>query len=171
LAAHGDRWIGFTSPLTSAYRRPASAANDHRAKLPALQHIPMGASVVTFVGARCGWRWDLPRNDHLGAMVTVRRLGFSNNQWFINGANLLEVRQPAAGRFAYDPSQRIRSSLCESRENWSIDRSLTNLPTQAFDYVWLVDPPPFDPALLGGAHKVWEGGNSALYRLHPERAR
>ena len=143
----------------------AMATNDHQAKLPALQHVPLGARVATFVGAHCGWRWALPRNDHLGAMVTVRRLGFSNNQWLIDGANLLEVRNPAAGRFAFDPSQRIRPARCSNRENWSIDRSLTLLPRQAFDYVWLVDPPPFDRDLLSDAHLVWQNGNSSLYRL------
>lgn len=149
----------------------AMASNDQQTKLAALRHVPVGARVVTFVGGPCGRWWTLPRNDHLGAMVTVRRLGFSNNQWFINGANLMEVRHPAAGRFAYDPSQRIRHARCENRESWSIDRSLLVLPRDAFDYIWLVDPPPFDPALLGRAEKVWEGAGSALYRLRPGHAR
>lgn len=164
--------VGFmlmrTATVTTSL---AMAAEDHRSKLPALQHIPRGAAVVTFVGARCGWRWALPRTDHLGGMVVVRRNGFSNNQWFMQGGNLLEINYPVAGRFAFDPSQRVRPRPCENRENWSIERSLERLPRDAFDYLWLIDAPPFDPALVGGTEKVWEGGNSTLYRLHPERAR
>ena len=45
----------------------------------------MGARVATLVGRACGDGWPLPRNSHLGAMVIVRRHGFSNDQWMIEG--------------------------------------------------------------------------------------
>ena len=38
-------------------------------------------------------------------------------------------------------------------------------PRDQFDYLWLIDPPEFDPALLGGMTQVWSGPGSALYRL------
>ena len=43
--------------------------------------------------------WELPRNDHLGSMVIVRRLGFSNDQWPLAGSSLLTVRNTASGAF------------------------------------------------------------------------
>ena len=67
------------------------AADDQQAKLEALNHVPMGARAVTLVGMPCRGLWPLPRNTHLGAMVIVRRHGFSNDQWVVEGANLLPL--------------------------------------------------------------------------------
>ena len=48
---------------------------------------------------------------------------------------------------------------------------LRNFPREAFDYLWLIDPPPYDPALTAGYAKVWSGPNgSALYRLPGSQA-
>ena len=48
------------------------------------------------------------RNSHLGAMVIVRREGFSNDQWLLEGVNLLDLKYRAAGYYAADPSQLVR---------------------------------------------------------------
>jgi hypothetical protein len=47
-----------------------------------------------------------------------------------------------------------------------IDQSLSALPRQDFDFVWLVDVPPYDPELVADLHPVWRGPGSVLYRLH-----
>ncbi|HEU5483095.1 MAG TPA: hypothetical protein VFU80_08405, partial [Sphingomicrobium sp.] len=121
--------------------------------------------VASLVGDPCGFAWPLPRDSHLGAMVIVRRQGFSNDQWVLEGINLLDLRYPAAGHFAADPSQRVRRIGCAVGPLWSIDHALAELPRQAFDYVWLIDPPPFDPALTDGMQPVWRGRGSILYRI------
>jgi len=144
----------------------AIAANDQQAKLAALEQVPMGARVATLVGDPCGYFWPLPRNSHLGAMVVVRKQGFSNDQWVMEGLNLLDLRYRPAGHFASDPSQRVRREGCGVGSLWTIDHALSGLPRQAFDYVWLVDPPPFDPSLTTGMQQVWRGPGSVLYRLH-----
>jgi hypothetical protein len=141
------------------------AADDQNAKLAALDHVPAGARVIAFVGRRCGDDWELPRNDHLGSMVIVRRFGFSNDQWPLAGSSLLTIRNPRAGRFAHDPSQKARPRACAYSEAWPIETSLRQFPRDQFDYLWLIDPPAFDPALLKGATRVWSGPGSALYRL------
>ena len=76
----------------------AIAANEQKAELAAIDHIPMGARVawVTDEG-ECGRVWALPRNSHLGAMVIVRREGFSNDQWVMEGLNLLDLKNHQAG--------------------------------------------------------------------------
>ena len=38
-------------------------------------------------------------------------------------------------------------------------------PRAAFDYVWLIRPPPHDAAALAGLTPVWSNGASALYRV------
>lgn len=144
----------------------AMAANDQTAKLEALDHVPNGSRVVTITGMTCTEYWPLLRNSHLGAMVIVRKQGFSNDQWLLEGVNLLELKYRAAGYFAADPSQLVRPNRCRDPIHHTIDESLAKLPRHDFDFVWLVDVPPYDPALLNGMTPVWRGPGSVLYRIH-----
>jgi len=145
----------------------AIAANEQKAELAALDHIPMGARVawVTDEG-ECGRVWALPRNSHLGAMVIVRREGFSNDQWVMEGLNLLDLKYHQAGKFRSDPSQITRPAGCTGRGGWFIDRALPQLPRDQFDYLWMLNPPPFDHRLVEGLTPVWHNDRSILYRLH-----
>ncbi|HUP66893.1 MAG TPA: hypothetical protein VM145_01595 [Sphingomicrobium sp.] len=145
----------------------ARAADDQQAKLGALAEMPVGARVVSFVGLPCGTSWALARNSHLGAMVIVRREGFSNDQWLMEGLNLLDLKYTAAGYFAADPSNIVRPNRCPDRLHRTIDRSLREVPRGAFDYIWLIDAPAHDPKLTEGLQPVWRGPGSVLYRLHP----
>ncbi len=146
----------------------AYAANDQRQELKALDHIPMGARVAWITDeGECGRMWALPNNSHLGAMVVVRRHGFSNDQWVIEGLNLLDLKYRAAGKFAADPSQITRPSWCRGRGGWPVNAALRNIPREAFDYIWLIDPPPHNPKLLAGLQPVWRNGRSVLYRVRP----
>ena len=158
--------LGFVLVRTAATSLSLGiAADDQSAKLAALEQVPVGARVISFVGRRCDQSWELPRNDHLGSMVIVRRLGFSNDQWPMEGSSLLTVRHPVAGRFAYDPSQKVRPRPCAYADGWPIETSLHRFPRDQFDYVWLIDPPLFDPALVEGMTRVSNGPGSALYRI------
>jgi hypothetical protein len=144
----------------------AISADGQQAKLRVLEHVPMGAPVVTLVGEGCGHGWLLPRDSHLGAMVIVRRQGFSNDQWVLEGHNLLELKYDRAGDFAADPSERVRANGCEIGPLWSIDTALDSIPEGAFDYLWLIDPPPFDPRLVEGFEEVARGEDWVLFRLN-----
>ncbi len=161
-------WAGLIFVLVRVAANSLSlgiAADDQSAKLAALDQVPVGARVISFVGRRCDQSWELPRNDHLGSMVIVRRLGFSNDQWPMAGSSLLTVRDAGAGRYAYDPSQKVRPPACAYADAWPMEISLRRFPRDQFDYLWLIDPPQYDPALLKGATRVWSGRGSALYRL------
>lgn len=142
------------------------AGMDQRAKLHAIDAMPRGARVITLTGMSCSEYWPLLRNSHLGAMVIVRRDGFSNDQWLLEGVNLLDLKYRAAGYFAADPSQLVRPNGCRDRLHRTIDESLSALPRNDFDYVWLVDVPPYDAAHVAGLQPVWRGPGSILYRLH-----
>ncbi len=143
----------------------ALSANDQAAKLAALDHVPRGARLVSLVGQDCGGLWALPRNTHLPAMAIVRRHAFSNDQWAIEGANLLSVRYRQAGHFIADPSQMVRPPECASSDVWTADQALAAIPRYAFDYVWLIDMPPHDPRLLKGMTPVWRSPDSLLYAV------
>ena len=139
-------------------------ALDQQAKLEALNHIPRGAPVVSLVGRDCGRGWAVPRNSHLPAMIIARREGFSNDQWQIQGTNLLRIRFPQAGIFQADPSQMVTPDWC-GPTRWTVDKALNAIPRDTFDYLWFVDVPPHDPELLTGMTQVWKGRGSILYRI------
>jgi hypothetical protein len=143
------------------------AANDQQAKLKAIDVMPEGARVISLVGMTCQEYWPLLRNGHLGAMVIVRRDGFSNDQWVIEGVNLMDLKYTKAGYFAADPSQLVRPNNCRDPLHRTIDQSLETLPRNDFDYVWLIDPPRYDPAAVAGMKPVWRGPGSVLYQTQP----
>ena len=143
------------------------AADNQRANLSALEHIPRGSAVVSFAGLGCTQRtaWPMWRNAHLGGLAVVRREAFSNDHWPVEGAKLLTVTHEAAGGWRYDPSNLVIGDDCRARRP-SLSWMLANFPRDAFDYVWLIDPPRFDRRLLAGLTPVWSGPNgSALYRI------
>ena len=140
------------------------ASQSHERALAALDHIPVGARLVSFVGHTCAMPWAFNRNWHLPAIATVRRDAFSNDQWDIGGAQLMRPIKADAGTFGRDPSQVVIAGRCQNK--WrSLDWSLAMLPRAAFDYIWLIDPPVFDPAGLSGTQRVWTNGRDALYRI------
>lgn len=168
----------YTAHIATVTASLATASNDQQAKLRALDHVPMGARVASMVGQGCVDRWAMPRNSHLGAMVIVRRQGFSNEQWNIAGTNLLQLRYTEPGPFASDPSEIVRPANCREprpwgivnnqvRGDWSIHDALNHLPRDAFDYLWLIDVPPFDPRLIEGMELIWTGPGSSLFRIRP----
>ena len=81
------------------------------------------------------------------------------------------VRDAHRGR---SPETRFRFAqpCAESRcSQWTgsrcgvIDQALASFPRRDFDYVWLVDPPAFDPRLLAGLEPVWARAGTTLYRM------
>ena len=133
-------------------------------ELAALDRLPRGARVAAFVGKSCNASYALARKDHLPSIATVRRDAFSNDQWALAGAQLLRVDHPAAGRFARDPSQLVTERPCAG-EWLSLDQSLRRLPRDAFDHVWLIDPPRYDPRLTRGLRPIWRSGTSILFHV------
>ncbi|HET9356031.1 MAG TPA: hypothetical protein VFO42_07700 [Sphingomicrobium sp.] len=158
LALLAVRLAGTTASL-------ALAADHQRERLAALDHVPRGARLVHLAGQMCADHWALPRNSHLGGMALVRRHAFSNEQWAIDGANLLQVRFTEAGPFRSDPSQIVREESCANANRWSADQALRSIPRGVFDYAWLIDMPPYDRRLTEGWALVWSGEGSLLYRL------
>lgn len=137
-------------------------------ELAALDHVPRGARLVSFVGRQCREPWAMSRLLHVPGLAVVRRQAFSNDQWTMAGAQLLQVRYRDAWPFMRDPSQVVTPRPCR-REVWlSMNEAMAHFPREAFDYVWTVDPPPFDPAFAEDLRPVWRSGRSVLYRVvHP----
>ena len=134
-------------------------------ELKALDHVPIGARLLTMVGEECGNKWLMTRVEHMPALALERRLAYSNDQWSMAGAQLLTVKYLPAGRFSHDPSQIVTSIQCP-REWWRpINRALARFPRNAFDYVWLIQPPAYDPRFNQGLVEIWRDGTSVLFRV------
>ena len=160
LLFFGARTVGNTVSL-------GMAGQDQSAKLDAINQMPVGARVISLVGMTCNEYWPMLRNGHLGGMVIVRREGFANDQWVIEGVNLLDLKYTKAGYFAADPSQLVRPNHCRDRLHRMIDQSLSTLPRNDFDYVWLIDPPAFSRETVADMKLVWRGPGSFLYKTRP----
>ena len=155
----GMRIAGNTASL-------AIASRDQQAKLTALDHVPTGSRVASFYGLKCQEWWALPRNSHMGGMVIERRDGFSNDQWMMEGMNLLDLKYVEPGSFAYDPSEIVRPNHCRDGLHRQIDEALLEVPRDKFDFIWLIDTPPYSADAVAGLTPVWRGPGSVLYRTH-----
>ncbi|HEY0112250.1 MAG TPA: hypothetical protein VGB59_03765 [Allosphingosinicella sp.] len=138
---------------------------DYDRELAAIPHIPQEARLVSFVGVSCRRQWAMTRLEHLPALALVRRNAFSNDQWSMGGAQLLAARYPDDGWFSRDPSQQVLGRRCRGERWLTLDESLRLLPRDKFDHVWLIRPPPFDPASAQGLQPIWRSGTSVLYRV------
>jgi hypothetical protein len=67
-------------------------------------------------------------------MTIVRRQGFSNDQWTVEGANLLSLRYRQAGVFSADASQIVHDNNCPRQDHWTIDRSLRALDAHRYRF-------------------------------------
>jgi hypothetical protein len=139
------------------------AADRHEQLFEALDQVPRGAAMINLIGEPCEGQWALPRDTHVGGMAIVRRHAFSNDQWAIEGANLLQVKFRQAAPFEADSSQMIRPNGCGTLWAIEVDRALRAIPRAAITHVWTVDLPEHDPRAFTGYRLAWTNGPSRLY--------
>lgn len=120
---------------------------------------------MSFVGTQCRESWEMTRLEHLPGMAVVRREAFSNDQWRIPGVVLVDSHYAPAGPFGYDPSQVIELRACTGNHWRTAQEAIGTFPRQAFDYLWLINPPPIPAELLNGLEPIWSNGRSGLYRI------
>lgn len=134
-------------------------------ELAALDHVPHGARMVSFVGRECVEPWGMSRLLHVPGLAIVRNHAFSNDQWTMQGAQLLNVRYRPGWPFIRDATQVVTAYRCP-HEIWRpINVALAMVPRDAFDYIWLISPPPYDAKLTAGLRPIWRSGTSVLYRV------
>lgn len=141
---------------------------DYDVELAALERLPVGARVISFVGHNCRNAWRMSRLEHLPAIALERRLAYTDDQWSMAGAQLLTSRYAAAGGFAHDPTQIVTSVKCRNEWWRPVNYALARFPRAAFDYVWLIRPPRYDPRVVQGLVPIWRAseGNSVLFRVN-----
>ncbi len=163
LALAGLAFIGVRVAATTASF--AQYHQRHSAALGAVTHLPKGTRVAAMVGVPCMPGWATERLEHIPALAIVRRHAFSNDQWALGGAQLLTIRKADAPGFVEDPAQFVTDDHCDRPDRRSLNRALETLPRAAFDYVWIISPPPFDHTRLRGLRPVWSNGTDTLYRI------
>ncbi|WBO21011.1 hypothetical protein [Sphingomonas abietis] len=143
-------------------------AQDYRAHLAAIDHIPRGARIYSLVAPPCERGWDGPRLDHLPSLAIVRRDAFVNDQWADDGAQLIRVRLPIPAAFASSPSQLVRLKECRRPEPLLDDR-IAQFPHTQFDMLWLIAVPARSRPQMPWLQPVWADSTDALYRIIPGR--
>jgi len=133
--------------------------------LAVLDVLPERARVVSFVGRRCYDDWTYTRLEHVPGLLLERKLAYTNDQWSMAGAQQLTARYTAARGFAHDPSQIVTDRYCRGEWWRPLGYALQLFPRNAFDYVYLISPPPFDHKQLKGLSLIWQNGTNYLYRV------
>jgi hypothetical protein len=116
--------------------------------------------MVTFRARRCPppLQWTLDRRTHLGGYAIARRHAFSNDQWELPGGQLLQVHNPAAGRFETDDSQIVYEVPCLGHPG--VVAKADQVPA-AIPYLWVIwsgEPKP-----LSRWQPLSRSGRSVLY--------
>ena len=158
--------LGFfcvrTLATTESFRRYDAVLTREAA---ALNFIPVGARVATFVHRSCDEEWMLERRSHLPSLALARRKAFTNDQFVLGGAQLLRIRYAPAAPFDRDPSQFVTGEKCTRRDWRSFGQAMTTVPRGAFDYLWVIGAPEDREVDYSGLTPAWRNGASVLYRI------
>ena len=134
MTARGTSVLAFAGLAFFMARTIATTASfwlydrSYDRNLAALDHVPRGARLVSFVGDSCRNDWFMTRLDHLPGLALERRLAYANDQWSMAGAQLLTTKYRVARGFSHDPSEIVTSVQCP-REFWRpISRSMALFP-------------------------------------------
>lgn len=137
----------------------------HTATLEALDHIPQGANMVSFMGRRTGVPWYTNREEHIAAIAIARKQAFSNDQWVLEGAQLVSIKRKDARGWDRDPSQMTKANKSKYEVWRTTEDAVRDFPRDVFDYLWLISPMPMDKSAFAGMDLVWAKGDVSVYRI------
>lgn len=132
-------------------------------ELAAVDHLPQGVAMLSLVAEPSTADWVNPRLGHLAGIAVARARVFTNEQWAIDGQQLIAPRHPAAAPFDRDPSQLVFAKG-QPYAQTDFDAAIAHFDRGTFDYVWTIG------FAAGRAHAsdlalVWWNDGSALYRV------
>jgi hypothetical protein len=141
-------------------------------ELAALDHVPQHSRLVVLDGLGCKtWgHWRADRLGHIADLAIVYRRSWTNSEWDVDGAHLLQIRYRPSDLFYHDPSQYVWPLKCggnQKKDHPSISTALARVPFGGIDYLWLIDialPPGYtNPRLTA----LWNSNTSTLYAVAP----
>ena len=130
----------------------------------AIDHIPDGARVASFITYRCG-TWSLDRRAHLPSIALARRHIFTNDQFILSGAQLIQIRYKGGFPIDRDPTQLMKSNICGGSDLQTFAQSMAKLPRAGFDMIWVIGRPEDRLVDYSGLTPVWRNQDSILYRI------
>ena len=136
------------------------AGDWQQGQISVLDKVERGARIAVAAGPTCGSA-ALPRNDHLGSIAIVRKEAFVNDQFYLPGSVSVVIDYPEAGSYASAPSQHLSYDVCGPA---GVELWMSNLPANAFDYVWMLGADPMPPSYADRWHLAAERPGSRLYR-------
>jgi len=155
--------VFFGAHTTATTISFALRSAEQQRELAAIDAMPRGATVLSLIAHPCANSWSDLRRDHLPGLAIVRRDVFTNEQWALDGQQLLRVRYRAAKAYRTDPSQLVYPPACPAIGS-DFATALRTFPRGGFTHVWTIGFPP------GASHTpdlalVWTNGISALYQV------
>ncbi len=179
--------IGFSGRETARFRQAAFIAailfagvrlignsisfwhlgNRSAADLRVLEALPRHAQMVTFRAVDCPppMPWTIDRSSHLSGYAIARRDAYSNDQWDVPGAQLLQIHNPAVGPFATDGSVLVFETRCEGKPGVVEKAEMVPLAVPYLWIIWNGYPLP-----LASWEPLERNGGSILYRRRSERS-
>ena len=141
----------------------ADRAAAQQRELEALGALPRGAATLALVAKPCQTPWSDLRGDHLPAFAIIRRDGFVNEQWDLEGQQLVRVRYVAAAPFLGDPSQLVYPASCPEIGR-SPERAIAEFPRGAFTHVWTIGVSR-QAVRAPDLRLIWAKGDAAVYAV------
>ncbi len=161
LALFGVRTAGTTVSFAQYH-------DDHAQLLPAIDLVPRGSRLITFIYKPCQQVWLEHRLEHIASLALIRRGVFVNDQWDLAGSQLLRVKYLEKSGWTNDPSQIATNKKCTV---WrQMDEAVRDFPRDKFDYLWIVEKPDDVTIDETGLKPLWRKGNSALYKVGEHKA-
>ena len=167
LRASHQRWL-LCAALAFALLRLAGntvsmAAWDNRirAEQAVLDNVPQGSQLLTFVALPCRpiMSYSRLRNTHVGSYALIRRRAFANDQWAMQGGQLLSIHNPAVGPFTTADTSTVFVEPCHGVKPFL--SVLQDVPATV-PMVWVIWHAPELP--LPGWSVARRSGSSVLYR-------
>ena len=171
-SGHGLGRVLMTLGLSFFLARTAATAYNFeshdvmlRRELGALDKIADGARVASFITYSCRSQWRLDRRTHLPSIALARRHIYTNDQFIMDGAQLIQIRYKGGFPFDRDPTQLIKSDKCDRPDLLTFAQSMAKLPREGFDFIWVIGAPEDTRVDYSGLSPVWRNGTSILYRI------
>ena len=133
LVFFGARTIGTTASF-------AIASRNYDRALGALDHVPYGARLVSFVGVGCKFVWVTTGWSICPVSRSSDGTPFERSMGYGRRSAADQPLSEDSRHFHGDPSELVTAGPCP-RDKWrSLDLSFQWMPRDEFDYIWLIDP-------------------------------
>lgn len=139
-----------------------------RHQLQALRLVPEGSRIAAFAAMPCRSsldNWAANRLESVAAMAVVRKNAYIGSLWAVPGLHLLRIRYPLAKEFQTNGSGFVHLEECPVQWVRTLDKATRELPSDAFDFVWLIDVPRQQHPSMPRWRPIWTGKDAILYAV------